>query len=196
MFIAKNQLDTYAIIQQSLQNIHPFSEEQIKLFQEHTTVKFLPKNTLLLKPGEVCDFVAILLEGSLRLFHPEGESEHTLAFYTETDFVGDHDSFTQQQPSKNSIAALEATVVATININKIHLLISLDTAFLVLARIIGEWSIPSQLWVNSPSPIKRFELLMKTHPGWVVRFPQKYLASYLGMAPETFSRMKRKSLFS
>lgn len=189
-------MNTYPIIQQSLQNIHPFSEEQVKFFQEHTTVKFLPKNTVLLKSGEVCDFVAIVLEGSLRLFHPEYESEHTLAFYTETDFAGDHDSFTRQQPCKNILAALEATTVAIINIKDIHLLISLDTAFLVLGRIIGDWSIPSQLWVNSPSPHQRFDLLMKTHPGWIIRFPQKYLASYLGMAPETFSRMKRKSLFS
>ena len=69
-------MDTYAIIQQSLQNIYPFSEEQVKFFQEHTTVRFLPKNTLLLKPGEVCDFVAIVLEGSLRLFHPEEEGSY------------------------------------------------------------------------------------------------------------------------
>jgi len=87
---------------------------------------------------------------------------------------------------------MEDTEVAIISIANVHQLIADDPAFMILARLLDKWTEP----VHHGSPELKYKNLMLEHKEWIIRFPQRHLASYLGMAPETFSRMKRKNLFS
>ena len=153
------------------------------------------KHEIILAEGQVCNFVIIVLSGSLRQFHAAEEKEHTLNFFCEYDFAADHESFTGQKPSANVIAALEDSLISTISIYRLHDLIAKNQAFFAIGRVMENWTKATAL-INLESPQQRFEKLMELHPEWILRFPEKHLASYLNMAPETFSRMKRKSLFS
>ncbi|OKS84778.1 Crp/Fnr family transcriptional regulator [Mucilaginibacter polytrichastri] len=189
-------MDNYLHIKTILGKLHHFTDEHIDLFYSMLSVKQLKKNTTLLKPGQVCNFISIVLKGSLRIYHINNEKEHILSFFTEESWAADHNSFVSQKPSVNTIQTMEPTEVAIISIQNLHKLIETDQQFMILGRILKDLTIPQQLSVHHTSPQGRYDDLMLQHPEWIIRFPQKHLASYLGITPETFSRVKRKHLFS
>lgn len=187
-------MDTNQILQTSLEKIQRFSPTQIAAFCGLLTEKRLKKGVNLLRQGQTCDFVAIVLKGSFRVYNPD--DDQSLNFFTEHDWVADHDSFIKQQPSVNVIDAIEESVIALISIRKLHELIRSDPAFLALGRVLGGLTKSPVLSSYSASPAERYNDLMQKHADWILRFSQKHLASYLGIAPETFSRLKRKCLLS
>jgi CRP-like cAMP-binding protein len=185
-----------AAIEKALIRIHPFSAAEIDMVIQATQSWAAKKHEVVLAKGQVCDFIMIVLSGSLRLFHEADEKEHTLNFFSEYNFAADHESFVGQKPSVNTIEAMEDTLISVISIYQLHGLIGRNQAFFAIGRVMENWTKGTSLATNFATPKARFEKLMEMHPEWVLRFPQKHLASYLGMAAETFSRMKRKSLFS
>lgn len=195
MEIPQQNGNLYAGIEKALSRIRIFSPAEVEMVISVSESKTVKKHGIILSEHQVCNFVTIVITGSLRLFHVADEKEHTLNFFSEYDFAADHESFTSQKPSDNIIEALEESLIATIGIYKLHELIAKNQAFFAIGRVMENWTKATSL-ARLETPQQRFEKLMELHPEWILRFPQKYLASYLGMAPETFSRMKRKSLFS
>ncbi len=189
-------MDTREHIKAILHKLHHFSDEHVDLFYNMIAVRQIKKNGVLLKPGQVCNFISIVLKGSLRIYHEDEDKQHTLSFFTEDSWVADHGSFVSQRPSSNIIQAMESSELAIISIQNLHKLIEQDQLFMILGRILGDLTIPQQLSVHHTSPQDRYDTLMQQHPDWIIRFPQKHLSSYLGITPETFSRVKRKHLFS
>jgi CRP-like cAMP-binding protein len=109
-------------IRSSLLQFYPFSEEQINIFCQKIVVRNLSKHALLLQHGHVCDFTAIVVHGSLRLYTKsrQNKSEQTLHFFTETDWITEYDCFVSQKPTANFIKALENTEIAVISFSDIH----------------------------------------------------------------------------
>ncbi|WP_295795059.1 Crp/Fnr family transcriptional regulator [Mucilaginibacter sp.] len=192
----QTESNTRTVIAEALRRIHPFSAGHRDLIINSTKIKELKKNETLLVTGQVCDFIAIVATGSLRLYHLTDEKDLTLNFFTEMDFAADNESFIGQKPSTNVIEALEDSLVAILNIDQLHNLIQRDPSFFALGRAMESWTKSTAFTSHINTPQLRYEKLMELKPEWVLRFSQIHLASYLGMAPETFSRMKRKSLFS
>jgi len=187
---------TYSGIAQALNRIRNFSAAEVEMVVDASKSRTVKKHQAVLTKGQVCDFIVIVITGSLRLAHEADEKEHTLNFFSEYDFAADHESFVSQKPSVNYIEALEDSLIATISIHQLHALIDRNQAFFAIGRVMEKWTKATSLTTHFDKPRQRFEKLMALHPEWILRFPQIHLASYLGMAPETFSRMKRKSLFS
>ena len=192
----QTELETRATIAEALKRIHLFSAEHLESIINSTQTRVLKKNETLLAAGQVCDFTAIVTFGSLRLFRLTDEKDVTLNFFTEMDFAADHESFVRQKPAANRIEAMEDSVVALLTIHQLHQLIHNDPSFFALGRVMENWAKSTEFTTPLNTPQIRYEKLMQLHPDWILRFSQIHLASYLGMAPETFSRMKRKSLFS
>ena len=186
----------FAGIAKALTRIHSFSDAEVEMVVDATTSRTVKKHEVILAKGQVCNFVVVVISGSLRLVHQADEKEHTLNFFSEYDFAADHESFVGQKPSVNSIEALEDSLISVISIHQLHALIGQNQAFFAIGRVMKNWTKATTLTTHFDKPKERFEKLMALHPEWILRFPQIHLASYLGMAPETFSRMKRKSLFS
>ena len=177
-------------------NVHAFAPEQVQLFLEKVQILSFRKKDYLLAPPGVCRFVAIVLQGSFRMFRRTDDKEHTLHFFTENRWIGDFESFVVQQPTARHIQAMEKAEVAMIYLEDLHQMIAADNRFLAFFRVMKDWSVTTRHYTSliDDNPDARYRFLLDTHPDWILRFPQMHLAAYLGMTRETFSRVKRRNL--
>ena len=180
-------------IKKNISKIHPFTDQELDLFIQKMIFRSLKKKEYLLSPPKTCNFIALVLQGSFRLFKPTEEKENTLHFFTESDWIADFESFVVQKPTVNHIQATERAEIALLSLNDIHQLIHQNPVFLIMGRIMKGWSISTLQYTSliNDTPEERYRLLLETHPDWILRFPQMHLASYLGMSRETLSRVKK-----
>ncbi len=185
-------MDNSNEIIKSLKAIHNFSDEQLDIFISKLTTKNIAKKEHLLKPSQKCNFMAFIVRGSIRFYSVTHTEEPTLHFFTENNWVAEYESLFSQQPTKNFLQAFEETELQIITLDDVHLLIEQYPIFITLTSLLGQLVLPSShhISITNSSPDDRYKKLLKEHPEWVNRFPQMYIASYLGMTKETFSRVK------
>src|SRR5690349_21572082 len=90
-----------------LSETHGISLAQTEFFIPRFFHQQIKKNQFLIKPGQVSNSLSVILEGSFRVYREMDSVEHTLHFFTEKDWIADHDSFVAQKPSENFIQAIE-----------------------------------------------------------------------------------------
>lgn len=181
-------------IKRSLCKIHQFSEEQLTLFTDRMVFSSLKKKDLLIKANQVSDGITFILTGSLRCFRKSNNKELTMKFFTENNWVADLESLLTQKPSKNYIEAIEDSEIASITLRDIHILMGTHPCFLMLNALLSDLTISTShiATISSKSPDERYRELLGSHPEWINRFPQMLIASYLGMTPETLSRVRNR----
>lgn len=155
----------------------------------------LRKGEFLFREGETCDFVGLVLNGCLRMFFLKDGKEITLFFHPENHTVGDYQSFRLQQPACFSCQAIEDSKVLILDRQVIQILESAPDgqqllrliveylAFRLRDRLLSSYRDTSEC---------RYLHLIETESQLLQRVPQHYLASYLGIEPESLSRLKRR----
>lgn len=181
-------------IRKSLLTLYPFSEKNLNIFTERLSLKEIKKKDFLLKQNQICNDISYIIDGSFRLFTETEENELTLKFFTETNWVSDLESLMMKQPSKNYIEAMENSKVATISLEDIHKLMETHPSFSMLNSLIANLTVSTNhiVTLKVKSPDKRYKELLSKNPDWINRFPQMQIASYLGITPETLSRVKAR----
>ena len=181
-------------IQQSLSKIYPFSEEQLTLFMDKLIYRKLKRKELLISESQVSDGLSFILTGSFRSFKKLNDGELTLKFFVEHNWITDLESLLTQQPSKNNIEAIEDSETVSITLSDIHRLMDAHPCFRMLNALMADLTISTSYLetISSKSPDERYRELLSTHPQWINRFPQMLIASYLGMTPETLSRVRAR----
>lgn len=155
------------------------------------------RNLLLLRSGEVAHEVFFVLKGALHQFYiDEAGNERTCNFTFENDFVTDLESFSQQTKSPSSIKALTETTCLSIRCTDLVALLKESPAmaefFRILIERIAAKSIKRTKSLLSFSAEKQFLELVDEQPEIFQRVPQRYIAQYLGIAPESLSRIKKR----
>ena len=181
-------------IKDSLLKIHPFTEEQLDQFTGRLISQKLNKRERLLKRGQISKGITFIISGSLRSYTKTDHNELTINFFTENTWVADLESLLTQRPSANYIEAFEDTGAATIGLKDIHRLMDNYPAFRMLNGLLANLGVSTThlASVKTKNPDERYHELLTTHPDWLNRFPQNQIASYLGMAPETLSRVRAR----
>lgn len=187
-------MTSFLEIKESLVKVYPFSERQLDLFTEKMTHRSIKKKGLLLRRNEVCKELFFINSGSLRLYTATERGELTIHFFSENCWVADLESLLMQSPSGNQIEALEDTDMASISLRDIHALMDVHPCFRMLHALLANLTIPTSHLVsmNTKSPDERYKELLLNHPDWINRFPQMKIASYLGITPETLSRVRAR----
>ncbi|WP_188933929.1 Crp/Fnr family transcriptional regulator [Puia dinghuensis] len=163
--------------------------------------KFIPKRLLkrqyFLQEGDVCKKIAFIVKGAARMFSIDDKGhEHIVRFGLESWWLGDHESFNLLTPSRYHIEVLEDTDLLVITTVHAHELRDEVRAFdLTVKAMDRQLSVATQKRIHaaiSMTAEERYDDLVNTYPQFLQRFPQSMIASYLGISPETLSRMRRK----
>lgn len=173
------------------------AEEEIASLLEKCATKTVKKDDYLLQANEYCDYTFFVEKGLLRQFSiDEKGKEHILAFAPENWFISDRESVHFQMPSFYYIQALEDSRVVLLNNDFItELSESLpsfrDFNLQLLHNHIRHLQKRIELLLSA-SAEDRYLQFIKMYPDILLRVPQSMVASYLGIAPESLSRVRRE----
>lgn len=159
----------------------------------------LKRKQMLLKTGEICRYSSFVIQGCLRGYSiDENGYEHVLNFAPQNWWIADMYSLITQKPGVLNIEALEDTEILTLS--KIHqeeLYVKVPV-FERFFRIITENSLVSyqqRLLDNlSLTAEERYNNFCKRYLTLITTLPSKQIASYIGVTPEFFSKMKHQLL--
>src|SRR5215213_9166312 len=178
--------------QNILASIGQFSFFDLELFENHTTQKCFNKNDVILKEGEVCQSLYFIQSGSFFQFQIKDIDEVIIDLHLESEWMFNHQSLTEQAPSKTTIKAFTKSEVIELSLKNFHALASKSLSFLQFAKILNPIHNRTYIFDNSLAPAERYEYIKKAKPRLVEVFPIKMIASFLKIAPETLSRVRAK----
>jgi CRP-like cAMP-binding protein len=169
------------------------------LLQEAFKVKHLRKRQYLLQEGDVCRYMAFIINGSGRMYSvKENGQENIIRFAIECWWLGDYESYNLQTPSLYNIEMTEDSTVLLITHETLQELSKAVAAVDYMIREIDrKGTIATQKRVLAAISLgaeERYDQLAKNYPEFIQRFPQSMIASYLGISPETLSRIRKNLL--
>jgi CRP/FNR family transcriptional regulator, anaerobic regulatory protein len=183
-------------ILQVIKSIVTLTQEEEEAFVNILEVKLLNKKDFLLKQGDICNTISYINSGCLRAFYNVDGVENTVQFFFEDSWYTDYASFLTGNPAVENMQALEPTEI--VQFKKVDLYKYYDrypvfervgremaeNAFLSISKL-------NQMLTNE-EPEERYLNLLKQRPEVVEKIPQHYIASYLGVKPESLSRIRKR----
>ncbi|MBL7854804.1 MAG: Crp/Fnr family transcriptional regulator [Cyclobacteriaceae bacterium] len=171
-------------------------EPDFAAMQQRMVRQTVPKGGHLLKAGEVCTGIAFINKGHLRSYCLVKGEEVTYNFWFEGNFITDYSSFLTRQPSSETHEALDDVEVITVSYDDMQDLYKQFPGWDKFGRLIAEFIIIGIAERNRAmlflSPEEQYLNLMKTRPKVFANVPQHYIASYLGLRPESLSRIRKR----
>lgn len=191
----------YQKIREYLSKSSLLSSEELTLFENHLEFRKVPKKTILLRSGEVCNFEAYINKGIIREYFIDRDgAELTLQFASEDWWVSDITSFEDQTPSDMYIEVLEDCELLILSREAKDKLIceipQLERMFrLMIQRHLSK--LQKRLFKTiSASAMDQYIEFTNRYPTISQRVSQHYIASYLGITPEFLCRLRAKHLKS
>lgn len=185
------------ILIQYMKRFTDLSESQLKELTVDIPVTTYKKGTILLHQGEVPSKCYFVLKGCVRQYAvDEDGNEHTSNFFTEEQSVTIYNQHTTDKGSKYSLSCLEdcALVVGDLATEQssydVHPVLE-DMTRKMMQEDMGALRDEFSSFISS-TPEERFHALIANRPDLINRVPQYQLASYLGIKPETLSRIKKR----
>ena len=171
------------------------TEDEKKIIEELNLIRKYKKGTVLLKEGMISNECYWVLKGCLRSYYVIDGEEKTTAFFTETQ-IATPVSYAKRTPSEYYISCLEDCMLSVGTIEKTNMLISKIPKVKIIGNILnGELLVENQILFDNYMMLtaeKRYLKLLETRPDLCNRVPQYHLASYLGIKPESLSRIRRR----
>lgn len=172
------------------------NEQEIALLLDAVDKKVYAKNELIFSAGKVSNEIYFVTKGCVRLFYNVDGADKTAFFYTEGQFICAGESYTFNIPAIENYQAVEETEIYVFTKSNIDVLLKKASKFEVIARIATENElITCQKVIASfvtKSAEERYVDLLNTQGELFHRVPQQYIASFLGVSPETLSRIKAR----
>lgn len=161
----------------------------------HTTSLSLKRNDYLKVAGTVDTNIYFVESGSLSIYIMDEDEEQIIRFGYSDNIIVALDSFFTEKPSDFYIQAIKKTVVNVIPKNAFYEFIEKSASYKSLFIPLLEDLILQQMErekdILTASPKERFNRVMARSPRLFQEIPDKYIANYLRMSPETLSRLKK-----
>ena len=171
--------------------------KRIRAVTDHQTVK---ANDLVLSEGAVCRYLYFLDRGLLRFFQWIDGEDKTKFFTFEQQLFTAQQSYHTQQPARETIQALEDSTILFIHYEDAQLLAQELPAWSALIQQIrlqvSGWTEALLMESLNETAEQRYRRMLAEHPQRTQQIPLKHLASYLGIAPESLSRIRKKIAYA
>ena len=181
---------------QYFNSIMPLNEEEIVAIAETIEVKHFKKGAILLREGQVSHEAYFVLEGCVRQYYIVDGEEKINNFFTANQWVVSINSFSQQTPASHFLdCCLDSSLVVG-NRQKEEGLYHKFPKFETISRKIMEkvWAEQQAIMATylTDSPEQRYVKLMESRPELLQKIPQYQIASYIGVKPESLSRIRKR----
>ncbi len=172
------------------------SEADKEVIREAYTLKTLKRKEHLFKQGDANTIQGFVLSGTMRVYYSDAKgSEHVLQFALKNWWVGDMASFHKGEIGVLSVEALEETSVLVIDKRQFERLLEKVPQLEKLLRILVQNNLYALqrrfLATISETAESRYQNLLEKIPSIEQLVPQYQIASYLGILPESLSRLKK-----
>lgn len=170
-------------------------DSDVQEVYENLLQKRLSKHHFLQRAGQVCRNYYFVDKGALRIYHERAGKDFTVWIATEGQIFTDLDSYLHQQPSVIYMQAIEDSTVLTISKEKSDQLAEKLPVYNTLLRRTVEEAFASMsrniISFQSEEATERYERL-EEEKNWLLRFPLKYISSFLGITPSSLSRLRSR----
>ena len=179
-----------------LDHLNPLCNGLQKYILQNSYPCKLTKGKHLLKAGEICTHIYFVKSGLLRGFIKDEDKEVTTWITAENDMVSGINSFFTQTEAEEYIQAIEDCELIAFSFADLEKMYVLFPSFNIIARKLYQKNyIDAEnraLTARLKSAEKKYQHFLNTQPFLVNRVPVKLIASYLGVAKETLSRLRKK----
>ncbi|MGD1840595.1 MAG: Crp/Fnr family transcriptional regulator [Thermonemataceae bacterium] len=181
----------------NLQQFLPLSEQEINAILPQVVTKKLAKGEYFLQEGKICRGVAYVEKG-LAMYYTLHEGEVVPAeFAAETKWLAYMKSLSTRTPSDMNIVMLEEATLLTLSADTLENLYKQFPKFLAFKSYqVEKTLIETTQHANNLARLsakERYYKFMKDHPRLIDRIPQYYLAAYLGVTPQSISRIRKNT---
>lgn len=188
-------MDTVRRFQNYLQKFIELSDDE---FNQHLLpvikMRKFDKKELLTRAGEVENYFNFIVKGLIRKYYLKGREEINTQISFEGHIIHSQESFHSHTPSDYFVEAIEPSTVVSITYNDLESVFASSKKMEHLGRMVithtmmikDRW----QIQLVKMTPRERFLNFVTKNPELMQRVPQKFLASYLNIKAETFSRFK------
>lgn len=171
------------------------TEDEFRQFiYPYITVRKYGKKQIITEAGKVENYFNFIVKGLARKYYKKGAEEINTQISFEGHILHAQESFHSRTPSEYFIEAVEPTTLVSISYDNLERIYARSSKMEHLGRLIITYTMvikdrwQTQLVMHTPR--ERFIHFVHRNPELLQRVPQKYLASYLNIKPETFSRFK------
>lgn len=167
-----------------------------KLIESLFEERVYSRSEFFLREGEICKALGFVVKGIFRYYIDHDGEDRTYNFAPEHHFICNYESLIRQSPSPKHIQAIEDSIVLTISYDNLQRFYSEVTEGNHFGRIHMERiyaDMVRQLVAQyTETPEQRYLNFLKNYPELNQRLPQYYIASYVGVKPQSLSRIRKR----
>jgi len=170
------------------------SDDEWPIINEAFERKLFAKNEIILKEGSICRYFYFLQTGLIRCFTFYDGTEITKYFTAAPYCFTSIESFSKQKPAEESIQTLEESIIWFAAKNKLDQLKNLNSWNEFTRKLLEEvqqFSRNLLLEIKTKTADQRYKELLINRPEVLQRIPLKYLSGFLGVAPQSLSRIRK-----
>ena len=194
--MSASELEIKTVLKTFISKFETLSVDEKELITENITAKFFKKGSVLLKEGDISNQCYFVLKGCLRYYIVVEGIEKTTQFYTEEQAAVFFTSYINKLNSDGNLVCLEDSIVIVGEMNdEIEMYNKFPKLKEITSKMMMQDFGKTQEMLShfiSSSPEERYLHLLKNKSDLLQRVPQHQLASYIGVTPESLSRIRKR----
>jgi CRP-like cAMP-binding protein len=185
-------------LKNSLLSLTPIPETELNDFCEKLKSKEFVKGDFLCREGQVENYIFYLSNGATRNYFLKEGKDFTVSFHFENEFVSAYYSFLTREPSLITIEIIQDAEVIMIPYKYLYDFYETSKYGERIGRLIAEAQykkrLEREMELLSLTAEERYSRLMKSNPEFIQTISVKHLSSFLGIQPESLSRIRKQYL--